>query len=173
MSHRPSHDLSLLSCNSIHRAMREKTWRYFQSSLESMAMTQDPIDGGTDSIYKAYLVGLCSREYPSKIWPKNMVLTYLQSVGSWRSPIDGGDDWKSWSYHNSWMIPGGLHLFWETSKCARDCQSGNSLVMVKKKGPLLHQLQSCFGLTRTLGFQPAFELLFLDIPLLGNGFVWR
>ena len=44
----------------------------FHSKLQwSMAMQQDPIeDGGTDSTYKAYFLGLNFREYPLKIWPK-------------------------------------------------------------------------------------------------------
>ena len=43
-----------------------------------MATTQEPIHWRYRfHIYKAYFSGLCFREYPHKIWPNNMVLTYL------------------------------------------------------------------------------------------------
>ena len=41
------------------------------------------------TIYKAYFSGLNFREYPHNSYgPKYGTFTYLQSVGSWRSPID-------------------------------------------------------------------------------------
>ena len=49
---------------------------------------------GTDwlevpTIYKAYFLGLNFREYPHNSYDQKYgTVTYLQSIGSWRSPID-------------------------------------------------------------------------------------
>ena len=51
----------------------------------SMGDLQDPIeDGGTDSIYKVYVLGLNFRGYPQKIWLKMWYVYVPPSVGSWK-----------------------------------------------------------------------------------------
>ena len=44
--------------------------------------------GGTDSIYKAYVLGLNFREYPSKIWSTIWYVYVPPSVGSFFIPIE-------------------------------------------------------------------------------------